>query len=88
MTEFSPFGSTAPLGQGVWEGAGLDIKKFTFNIFLTTSLARGASISVSSLNGKIQTCVSNCMFVHEVANIYADELKLIRAKTNKVYISS
>lgn len=62
------------------------IKKCTFSIFLTGSLAHGTSNSVSSLDGKIQTCVSNCMFGHEVANICADELKLIRAKTNRVTI--
>lgn len=59
-----------------------DVKKCTFSTFLTSSLAHGASISVSSLDGKIQTCVSNCVFGHEGANICAEELKLIRAKTN------
>lgn len=54
------------------------------NGFLTTSLALGVPIPVSSLNSKIQACVSNCVFAHEVANMYADELKLIRAKNNSV----
>lgn len=71
------------------ERAGLDIKKYIYFLFgLSTSLAHGASISVPSWNGKAPARACSCMFVHEAANIYADELKLIRAKASKVHISS
>lgn len=59
------------------------ILRNAYGVFvLSTSSAHGASISVSSWNGKAPASACSCMFVHEAANIYADELKLIRAKAS------